>query len=217
MTSRRLLVSALDRVFPHLLILLYSLGAAVIYDHHWPYRGHGDNPILDLVDFHHPAFYKALTVWHYLAPGVATYLAALVLPSLLTLIGRWRPSMEDILAPSMEYILAPFKPDPAFHSTHRAAAIFAFTGAWLHYYYRPFPQHGDNPVLDPGCLFTTPAFTQPSLFGITWLPGSPYSYCSQDCFSFPSTAYGSPQTAHRPQEVLFPPGRCPPTTTHSAL
>ena len=55
MTSRRLLASALDRVFPHLLILLYSLGAAVIYDHHWPFRGHGDSPILDLVDFHHPA------------------------------------------------------------------------------------------------------------------------------------------------------------------
>ena len=55
MTSRRLLVSARDRVFPHLLILLYSLGAAVIYDHHWPFRGHGDSPILDLVDFHHPA------------------------------------------------------------------------------------------------------------------------------------------------------------------
>ena len=35
MTSRRPLASALDKVFPHLLILLYSLGAAVIYDHHF--------------------------------------------------------------------------------------------------------------------------------------------------------------------------------------
>ena len=55
MTSQRPLAGALDKVFPHLLILLYGLGAAVIYDHHWPFRGHGDNPILDLVDFHHPA------------------------------------------------------------------------------------------------------------------------------------------------------------------
>ena len=41
MTSRRPLASALDKVFPHLLILLCGLGAAVIYDYHWPYRGHG--------------------------------------------------------------------------------------------------------------------------------------------------------------------------------
>ena len=61
MTSRRRLAAALDKVFPHLLILLYSLGAAVIYHNHWPFRGHGDNPVLDLVDFHYPGFYKALT------------------------------------------------------------------------------------------------------------------------------------------------------------
>ena len=47
MTSQRPLASALDKVFPHLLILLCGLGAAVIYDHHWPFRGHGDNPILE--------------------------------------------------------------------------------------------------------------------------------------------------------------------------
>ena len=41
MTSRRRLASALDKVFPHLLILLYSLGAAVIYDHHWPFHPSG--------------------------------------------------------------------------------------------------------------------------------------------------------------------------------
>ena len=81
MTSRHRLASALDKVFPHLLILLYSLGAAVIYDHHWPFRGHGDNPILDLVDFHHPGFYTALNVWYYLAPGVAVLLAGMLLLS----------------------------------------------------------------------------------------------------------------------------------------
>ena len=78
MTSRRRLASALDKVFPHLLILLYSLGAAVIYYHHRPFRQPGDSPILGLVDFHHPAFYTALTVWHYLAPGVAVLLAGLL-------------------------------------------------------------------------------------------------------------------------------------------
>ena len=68
MTSQRPLASALDKVFPHLLILLYGLGAAVIYDHHWPFRGHGDSPILDLVEHHYPTFYKALTLWHYYRP-----------------------------------------------------------------------------------------------------------------------------------------------------
>ena len=73
--------SALDRVFPHLLILLCSLGAALIYDHHWPFTQHSDNPVLDLVEDHHPAFYTALTAWHYLAPGVVVLLAGMLLLS----------------------------------------------------------------------------------------------------------------------------------------
>ena len=81
MTSQRPLASALDKVFPHLLILLYGLGAAVIYDHHWPFRGHGDSPILDLVEHHYPTFYKALTLWHYLPPMVAVLLAGMLLLS----------------------------------------------------------------------------------------------------------------------------------------
>ena len=81
MTSRRPLASALDKVFPHLLILLCGLGAAVIYDHHWPFRGHGDSPILDLVEHHYPTFYKALTLWHYLPPMVAVLLAGMLLLS----------------------------------------------------------------------------------------------------------------------------------------
>ena len=81
MTSQRPLASALDKVFPHLLILLCGLGAAVIYDHHWPFRGHGDSPILDLVEHHYPTFYKALTLWHYLPPMVAVLLAGMLLLS----------------------------------------------------------------------------------------------------------------------------------------
>ena len=42
MTSRHRVASALDKVFPHLLILLYSLGVAVIYYHHWPFP----NPVV---------------------------------------------------------------------------------------------------------------------------------------------------------------------------
>ena len=81
MTSQRPLASALDKVFPHLLIFLCGLGAAVIYDHHWSFRGHGDSPILDLVEDHYPTFYKALTLWHYLPPVVAVLLAGLLLLS----------------------------------------------------------------------------------------------------------------------------------------
>ena len=81
MTSRHRLAAALDKVFPHLLILLCGLGAAVIHDHHWPFRGHGDSPILDLVEHHYPTFYKALTLWHYLPPMVAVLLAGMLLLS----------------------------------------------------------------------------------------------------------------------------------------
>ena len=147
MAFRYRLKSALDKVFPHLLILLYSLGAAVIYDHHWPFRGHGDNPILDLVDFHHPAFYTALTVWHYLAPVVATYLAALLLPSALTLIGRWRPPWKTFLRLPWNTCLRLLNLIQ-ISTQHTVLLLFAFTVAWLHYYYRPFPQPGSNPVLD---------------------------------------------------------------------
>ena len=155
MTSQRPLASALDRVFPHLLILLYSLGAAVIYDHHWPFRGHGDNPILDLVDFHHPAFYKALEIWHYLAPVVAAYLAALVLPSALTLIARWRSPWKTFLRLPWNIFLRLLNLIQ-ISTQHTALLLFAFTVAWLHYYYRPFTQHSEDPLLvliavhDPG-------------------------------------------------------------------
>ena len=155
MTSRRLLASALDRVFPHLLILLYSLGAAVIYDHHWPFRGHGDSPILDLVEHHHPTFYKALTLWHYLPPMVVTYLAALVLPSALTLIGRGRPPWKTFLRLPWNIFLRLLNLIQ-LSTQHTVLLLFAFTGAWLHYYYRPFTQHSDDPLLvliafhDPG-------------------------------------------------------------------
>ena len=155
MTSQRPLASALDRVFPHLLILLYSLGAAVIYDHHWPFRGHGDSPILDLVDFHHPAFYKALEIWHYLAPVVAAYLAALVLPSALTLIARWRSPWKTFLRLPWNIFLRLLNLIQ-ISTQHTALLLFAFTVAWLHYYYRPFTQHSEDPLLvliavhDPG-------------------------------------------------------------------
>ena len=155
MTSQRPLASALAKVFPHLLIFLCGLGAAVIYDHHWPFRGHGDSPILDLVDFHHPAFYKALEVWHYLAPVVAAYLAALALPRALTLIRSWRPPWKTFLRLPWNIFLRLLNLIQ-ISTQHTALLLFAFTVAWLHYYYQPFTQHSEDPLLvliavhDPG-------------------------------------------------------------------
>ena len=154
-TFSRLLASARDRVFPHLPLFLCSLAAAVIYDHHWPYRGHGDSPILDLVDFHHPAFYKALEVWHYLAPVVAAYLAALALPRALTLIRSWRSPWKTFLRLPWNIFLRLLNLIQ-ISTQHTALLLFAFTVAWIHYYYRPFTQHSEDPLLvliavhDPG-------------------------------------------------------------------
>ena len=40
------------------------------------FAGSGGNRALDLMAFHDPAFHKALAVWHYAAPGIATLLAS---------------------------------------------------------------------------------------------------------------------------------------------
>ena len=135
MTSQRPLAGALDKVFPHLLILLYGLGAAVIYDHHWPFRGHGDSPILDLVEHHYPTFYKALTLWHYLPPVVVTYLAALLLPRALTLIRSWCPPWKTFLRLPWNIFLRLLNLIQ-ISTQHTALLLFAFTVAWIHYYYR---------------------------------------------------------------------------------
>ena len=139
MTSRRRLASALDKVFPHLLILLYSLGAAVIYDHHWPFRGHGDSPILDLVEDHHPAFYTALTAWHYLPPMVVTYLAALLLPSALTLIRSWCPpwkTFSRLLASALDRVFP-----------HLLILLYSLGAAVIYDHHWPYRGPSDNPIL----------------------------------------------------------------------
>ena len=47
------------------------LGNAIVA----PFPEPGGNPALDLMAYHDPAFHKAIAVWHYAAPGIATLLA----------------------------------------------------------------------------------------------------------------------------------------------
>ena len=80
-----------------------------------------------------------IAVCHYLAPAVATYLAALLLPFALPRILAWRPSWQTFLRPFLLINIS---------TPYTALLLCSFTGAWLHYYYRPFPRLGGNPVLD---------------------------------------------------------------------
>ena len=40
-----------------------------------PYAGPSRNPPLDLMAYHDPAFHRAVAIWHYSAPGIATLVA----------------------------------------------------------------------------------------------------------------------------------------------
>ena len=139
MALRLRLTAALDNIVPYLLILLYGLGAGLIFSHHWPFPRSGDNPVTDLVRFHDPPFYAVLAAWHYLAPGVAVCLAALLFPTAVRRMPSWRPSWRILLRPfTLINISTP----------HACLLICSLTGAWIHYYYHPFPASGDSPVLD---------------------------------------------------------------------
>ena len=65
----------------HTVLLLFAFTVAWLHYYYRPFSQHGDNPVLDLVAYHDPGFYTALTVWHYLAPGVVVLLAGLLLLS----------------------------------------------------------------------------------------------------------------------------------------
>ena len=139
MTSRLRLTAALDKIFPHLLILLCSGGAGLIYWHHCPLPRSGDNPVLHLIHFHDPAFHTLLTAWHYLAPAIAAYLAAFALPGALARIPPWRALWHAFLRPFAFINIS---------TPHALLLLCGYAAAWVHYYYRPLPLPGHNPVLD---------------------------------------------------------------------
>jgi len=139
MNLRDRFTSAFAAVLPHLLILLYSLGATLIYCHHLSVPQPATNPVAGFIHLYVPSLSWILPAWHYLAPGIFTYLTALLLPVALPRILAWRPSWHTFLRPFLLINIS---------TPHAVLLLCSFTAGWLHYYYRPFPRPGDNPVLD---------------------------------------------------------------------
>ena len=48
--------------------------AAIAHAFRAPFPGSGENPVLDLIAYHDPAFHTVIRVWYYAAPAVAVVL-----------------------------------------------------------------------------------------------------------------------------------------------
>ena len=68
------------RFIPHILLLVGGLGYVLWSFVHHPFPALGENPLLDLVDYHTPNFYGWLMLWHYACPGVAVLLEGFLAP-----------------------------------------------------------------------------------------------------------------------------------------
>ena len=105
MAFRYRLKSALATVVPHLLILLCSLGAAVIYCHHWPLPQSANSPAANWV----------FTGQLHLGPGVVVYLSILILLRIMAGVTEWvsaRRPWWDRLRERREPTLAKVVPTP---------------------------------------------------------------------------------------------------------
>ena len=153
MTLRHRLKAAVEKIVPHVLFLLYSMGAAIIYAHHRPFPAAGANPLYDHIRSHAPGWMGAVAACHYLAPALATYLVAWRLPAALGRLPSWRTLSHVFLRPLALINI----------STPHAILLFCgLTAATIHYRYRPFPEPGSNPVLD------LLHFHDPVFHGVIW-------------------------------------------------
>ncbi len=69
------------RFIPHILLFFGGLGYAVWSFVQRPFPRLGENPLLDLMDYHTPDFYGWVMLWYYVAPFVTVMLAGLILLS----------------------------------------------------------------------------------------------------------------------------------------
>ena len=69
------------RFIPHTFLFFAGLGSAVWSFVRLPFPLLGENPLLDLVDYHTPNFYGRVMLWYYASPFVAVMLAGLILLS----------------------------------------------------------------------------------------------------------------------------------------
>ena len=66
------------RFIPHTFLFFAGLGSAVWSFVRLPFPLLGENPLLDLVDYHTPNFYGWVMLWYYASPFVAAVLAGLI-------------------------------------------------------------------------------------------------------------------------------------------
>ena len=69
------------RFIPHILLFFGGLGYALWSFVRRPFPMLGENPLLDLMDYHTPNFYGWVMLWYYASPFVAVMLAGLILMS----------------------------------------------------------------------------------------------------------------------------------------
>ena len=69
------------RFIPHILLFFGGLGYALWSFVRRPFPMLGENPLLDLMDYHTPNFYGWVMLWYYASPFVAVMLAGLILLS----------------------------------------------------------------------------------------------------------------------------------------
>ena len=69
------------RFIPHILLFFGGLGYAVWSFVQRPFPRLGENPLLDLMEYHTPHFYGWVMLWYYVSPFVTVMLSGLILLS----------------------------------------------------------------------------------------------------------------------------------------
>jgi hypothetical protein len=152
MTLRHRFASFLAAGLPHLLILLFSLGATLIYCHHLSIPDPATNPVAAFIHLYAPSLSWLLPGWHYLAPGIVTYLAALLFQR--GVLGYLAALLLFHLTRRLRACWPPWRPFLrlvnliTLSNQHAGLLICSLSVSWLHYHYWPFPRSGSHPVLD---------------------------------------------------------------------
>ena len=104
------------------------LGNAIVA----PFPGPCGNPALDLMAFHDPALHKALAIWHYAAPGIATLLAgSLVLSAWRVWLRPQRRSLRSGKRPPWPVSPADPPPSVVVGELHHPTALLGSDEATL--------------------------------------------------------------------------------------
>ena len=122
------------RFIPHILLFFGGLGYAVWSFVRRPFPMLGENPLLDLMDYHTPNFYGWVMLWYYASPFVAVMLAGLILMSVWKV---WLESRRRDFAPFgalPTWPLSPRQTAPAIvigEVHHPVEAREIFNPSWL--------------------------------------------------------------------------------------